>query len=107
MMRVPASIAHVMWHVKLLSAATGLKTLKSLRSKGIHTYFAQRLLRGEISRQTVEAPTATTDFPVLAYCDLWWGEMAALRVQDFDLLRRRVNVSRAESAPRANCHRSK
>jgi integrase len=88
---------------ELLSAVTGLKTLKSLRSKGIQTYFAQRLLRGEISRQT----TATTDFPVLAYCGPRWGEMAALRVQDFDMLRRRVNVSRAESAPPANCHRSK
>lgn len=30
----------------------------------------------------------------LAYCGLRWGEMAALRVQDFDMLRRRVNVSR-------------
>ncbi len=36
----------------------------------------------------------------LAYTGLRWGEMAALRVQDFDMLRRRVNVSRsvAESA---------
>jgi integrase len=31
----------------------------------------------------------------LAYTGLRWGEMAALRVQDFDLLRRRVNVSRS------------
>jgi integrase len=31
----------------------------------------------------------------LAYTGLRWGEMAALRVQDFDMLRRRVNVSRA------------
>lgn len=30
----------------------------------------------------------------LAYTGLRWGEMAALRVQDFDMLRRRVNVSR-------------
>ena len=29
----------------------------------------------------------------LAYTGLRWGEMAALRVQDFDMLRRRVNVS--------------
>jgi integrase len=28
----------------------------------------------------------------LAYTGLRWGEMAALRVQDFDMLRRRVNV---------------
>ena len=29
----------------------------------------------------------------VAYTGLRWGEMAALRVQDFDMLRRRVNVS--------------
>jgi integrase len=31
----------------------------------------------------------------LAYTGLRWGEMAALRLQDFDMLRRRVNVSRS------------
>jgi integrase len=31
----------------------------------------------------------------LAYTGLRWGEAAALRVQDFDMLRRRVNVSRS------------
>ena len=31
----------------------------------------------------------------LTYTGLRWGEMAALRVQDFDMLRRRVNVSRS------------
>jgi integrase len=31
----------------------------------------------------------------LAYTGLRWGEMAALRVQDVDMLRRRVNVSRS------------
>ena len=31
----------------------------------------------------------------LAYTGLRWGEMAALRVQDFDMLRRRVKVSRS------------
>ncbi len=33
----------------------------------------------------------------LAYTGLRWGEMAAQRVQDFDMLRRRVNVSRSMS----------
>jgi integrase len=33
--------------------------------------------------------------PFLAYTGLRWGEMAALRVQDVDMLRRRVNVSRS------------
>ncbi len=31
----------------------------------------------------------------LAYTGLRWGEMAALRVYDFDMLRRRVNVCRS------------
>lgn len=31
----------------------------------------------------------------LAYTGLRWGEMAALRVSDFDMLRRRINVSRS------------
>lgn len=31
----------------------------------------------------------------LAYTGLRWGEMAALRVQDFDMLRRRLNVARS------------
>jgi integrase len=31
----------------------------------------------------------------LAYTGLRWGEMAALRVQDFDMLRRLVNISRS------------
>jgi integrase len=31
----------------------------------------------------------------LAYTGVRWGEMAALRVSDFDMLRRRVNVSRS------------
>jgi integrase len=31
----------------------------------------------------------------LPYTGLRWGEMAALRLQDFDMLRRRVNVSRS------------
>ena len=37
----------------------------------------------------------------LAYTGLRWGEMAALRVQDFDMLRRRVNVSRSVALYRA------
>ncbi len=36
----------------------------------------------------------------LAYTGLRWGEMAALRVQDFDMLRRRVNISRSVTEAR-------
>jgi integrase len=41
----------------------------------------------------VERDSAVVRF--LAYTGLRWGEMAALRVSDFDMLRRRVNVSRS------------
>lgn len=42
---------------------------------------------------TVERDATVVRF--LAYTGLRWGEMAALRVQDFDMLRRRVNASRS------------
>jgi integrase len=42
---------------------------------------------------TVERDSEVVRF--LAYTGLRWGEMAALRVQDFDMLRRRVNISRS------------
>jgi integrase len=41
----------------------------------------------------VERDAAVVRF--LTYTGLRWGEMAALRVSDFDMLRRRVNVSRS------------
>ena len=42
---------------------------------------------------TVERDGLVVKF--LAYTGLRWGEMAALRVCDFDMLRRRVNISRS------------
>jgi integrase len=56
--------------------------------------------RGYLSHAQVVALAAavTRDAEVvrlLAYTGLRWGEMAALRVGDFDMLRRRVNVSRS------------
>jgi integrase len=36
---------------------------------------------------------------VLGYCGLRWSELAALRVRHFDLLRRRVLVEEAVTAP--------
>jgi hypothetical protein len=44
-------------------------------------------------RLTVDCNPEVVRF--LAYTGLRWGEMAALRVCDFDMLRRRVNVSRS------------
>ena len=56
--------------------------------------------RGYLSHVQVAALAAAVDrqgevVRFLAYTGLRWGEMAALRVQDFDMLRRRVNVSRS------------
>jgi integrase len=56
--------------------------------------------RGYLSHEQVAALAAEVDhlpevIRFLAYTGLRWGEMAALRVQDFDMLRRRVNISQA------------
>jgi integrase len=56
--------------------------------------------RGYLTHAQVAALTAKVGhmpevIRFLAYTGLRWGEMAALRVQDFDMLRRRVNISRA------------
>lgn len=56
--------------------------------------------RGYLSHAQVSALAAAVErhpevVRFLAYTGLRWGEMAALRVQDFDMLRRRVNVSRS------------
>jgi len=56
--------------------------------------------RGYLTHAQVAALAAAVDrnaavVRFLAYTGLRWGEMAALRVQDFDMLRRRVNVSRS------------
>ena len=56
--------------------------------------------RGYLSHAQVAALAAAIErlpevIRFLAYTGLRWGEMAALRVQDFDMLRRRVNVSRS------------
>ena len=56
--------------------------------------------RGDLGRTQVAALARAVErqgevVRFLAYSGLRWGEMAALRVQDFDMLRRRVNVSRS------------
>ena len=56
--------------------------------------------RGYLSHAQVAALAAAVErqpevVRFLAYTGLRWGEMAALRVKDFDVLRRRVNVSRS------------
>ncbi|WP_280254683.1 tyrosine-type recombinase/integrase [Nocardia wallacei] len=46
----------------------------------------------QLAREVTEASTAIR---LLAYTGLRWGEMAALRVSSFDMLRRRVNILEA------------
>lgn len=75
--------------------------------------------RGYLSHRQVAALATAVDYApevvrFLAYTGLRWGEMAALRVQDFDMLRRRVNISRSVTevngldwkAPKAHERRS-
>ncbi|BBX72271.1 site-specific integrase [Mycobacterium shinjukuense] len=56
--------------------------------RGYLTHAQVAALAGAVNRQAEVVR-------FLAYTGLRWGEMAALRVCDFDLLRRRVNVSRS------------
>jgi integrase len=56
--------------------------------------------RGYFSHEQVVASASAVERDAVvvgfrAYTGLRWGEMAALRVQDFDMLRRRVSVSRS------------
>jgi integrase len=58
--------------------------------------------RGYLSHTQVAALAAEIGWlpeviRLLSYTGLRWGEMAALRIQDFDMLRRRVNISRSVS----------
>jgi integrase len=67
---------------------------------GVQLPKRQHADRGYLSHSQVAAlATAVERHPevvrFLAYTGLRWGEMAALRVCDFDMLRRRVNVSRS------------
>jgi integrase len=68
--------------------------------EGVRLPKRQHADRGYLSHRQVAALAAAVErqpevVRFLAYTGLRWGEMAALRVQDFDMLRRRVNVSRS------------
>jgi integrase len=67
---------------------------------GVRLPKRQHADRGYLTHAQVSALADTVDrqpevVRLLAYTGLRWGEMAALRVCDFDMLRRRVNVSRS------------
>ena len=60
--------------------------------RGYLSHQQVQTLAGEVGQQRPELATVVG---FLAYTGLRWGEMAALRVESFDMLRRRVTVTEA------------
>lgn len=85
---------------QVLSAAVEDRRIPRNPCEGIKLPKRKHADRGYLSHAQVGALAAAVDrhpevIRFLAYTGLRWGEMAALRVCDFDMLRRRVNVSRS------------
>jgi site-specific recombinase XerC len=85
---------------QLLGAAVEDRCIPRNPCEGVKLPMRQHSDRGYLSHSQVAALATAVDrdpevVRFLAYTGLRWGEMAALRVQDFELLRRRVNVSRS------------
>jgi integrase len=85
---------------QVLGAAVEDRRIPRNPCEGVKLPKRQHADRGYLSHGQIAALAATADrdptvVRFLAYTGLRWGEMAALRVQDFDMLRRRVNVSRS------------
>lgn len=85
---------------QVLGAAVEDRRVPRNPCEGVKLPKRQHADRGYLSHSQVAALAAAVErqgevVRFLAYTGLRWGEMAALRVQDFDMLRRRVNVSRS------------
>ena len=85
---------------QILGAAVEDSRIPRNPRDGVKLPKRQHADRGYLSHAQVAALADTVErdgtvVRFLAYTGLRWGEMAALRVQDFDMLRRRVNVSRS------------
>ena len=85
---------------QVLGAAVEDRRIPRNPCEGVRLPKRKHADRGYLSHAQVAALAAAVDrhpevVRFLAYTGLRWGEMAALRVQDFDMLRRRVNVSRS------------
>jgi integrase len=85
---------------QVLGAAVEDRRIPRNPCEGVRLPKRKHADRGYLSHTQVAALATAVDrqpdvVRFLAYTGLRWGEMAALRVQDFDLLRRRVNVSRS------------
>ena len=61
------------------------------KTKAEHSYLSDPQVWQFVS---AAGPEKGTIVLVLAYCGLRWGELAALRVSDIDMLRRRIHVRR-------------
>ncbi len=85
---------------QVLGAAVEDRRLPRNPCDGVKLPKRQHADRGYLSHAQVAALASRVERQAevvrfLAYTGLRWGEMARLRVQDFDMLRRRVNVSRS------------
>ena len=85
---------------QILSAAVEDSRIPRNPCDGVKLPKRQHADRGYLSHTQVAALAEAMDrqpevVRFLTYTGLRWGEMAALRVRDFDMLRRRVNVSRS------------
>ena len=85
---------------QVLGAAVEDRRIPRNPCEGVRLPKRKHADRGYLSHAQVAALVAAVGrqgevVRFLTYTGLRWGEMAALRVQDFDMLRRRVNVSRS------------
>jgi integrase len=92
LLRVPFRTFGRVWtQVPTKGVAEGVQLVAAQRLRGVESRLDTKRL--EILCQFAGRQLIVIRF--LAYTGLRWGEMAALRVGDFDMLRRRVNVSRS------------
>ena len=91
----PATIENAFGVLRqVLGAAVEDRRIPRNPCEGVRLPKRQHADRGYLSHQQVKALAAAVErqpevVRFLAYTGLRWGEMAALRVQDFDMLRRR------------------
>ena len=82
---------------QVLGAAVEDQRIPRNPCTGVKLSKLQHVDRGYLKHSQVAVSYGSEVIRFLAYTGLRWGEMSALRVQDFDMLRRRVNVSRSVS----------
>lgn len=85
---------------QILEMAVQDRRLPRNPSQGVKAPKRKHRPRGYLTHEQVEELAQSVDdgatvVRFLAYTGLRWGEMAALRVSDFDMLRRRANIHRA------------